>query len=46
MQFYFIDTNKQVNDAWEKVFAGVENVSIYHASLFEYPCDAIVSKPG
>ncbi|MDJ1506490.1 macro domain-containing protein [Xanthocytophaga agilis] len=43
MQFYFIDTNKQVTDAWSKVFEGIPNVSILNDSIFEHPCDAIVS---
>lgn len=43
MHFYFIDTNKEVTDAWEKVFAGIEAVTIRHASIFDHPCDALVS---
>lgn len=43
MQYYFIDTNIEVTNAWEKVFADVENVIIKNDSIFEYPCDAIVS---
>ncbi len=43
MKFYFIDTNQDVTTAWQKVFEGVENVEIIHGSIFDYPCDALVS---
>lgn len=41
--FYFIDTNPEVVRAWEKVFEGVENITIAEGSIFDFPADAIVS---
>jgi O-acetyl-ADP-ribose deacetylase (regulator of RNase III) len=43
MQFYLIDTKAEVTQAWEKVFAKVENIYIKTDSIFNYPCDALVS---
>jgi O-acetyl-ADP-ribose deacetylase (regulator of RNase III) len=43
MHFYFIDTNQEVTEAWQRVFADVDNVTIQHGSIFDFPCDAIVS---
>jgi O-acetyl-ADP-ribose deacetylase (regulator of RNase III) len=41
--FYFIDTNKQVTDAWQKAFGDVKNVIVKNESIFNSPCDVIVS---
>ncbi|PJJ59037.1 macro domain-containing protein [Hymenobacter chitinivorans] len=43
MHFNFIDTNQEVTQAWQRVFADVDNVTIQHGSIFDAPCDAIVS---
>ncbi len=43
MQIYLTDTNQEVTDAWAKVFAGIEAVTIRHTSIFDHPCDALVS---
>lgn len=43
VQFYFIDTNEKVVQAWEKVFGDLSNITIKHDSIFNHPCDAIVS---
>jgi O-acetyl-ADP-ribose deacetylase (regulator of RNase III) len=43
MQFYFIDTNPEVVAAWQQVFAGIDQVTIQEGSIFDFPCDALVS---
>lgn len=43
MQYHFIDTNRDLCLAWEKVFAGINQVNIEHRSIFDVPCDALVS---
>jgi O-acetyl-ADP-ribose deacetylase (regulator of RNase III) len=43
VQFRFIDINKEITDAWEKVFEGVANVEVIHGSIFDHPSDALVS---
>ncbi len=42
-RFLLVDTNKQVTDAWETVFAGIPNVTVINDSIFNHPCDVIVS---
>jgi O-acetyl-ADP-ribose deacetylase (regulator of RNase III) len=43
IEFRFIDTNKQITDAWETVFAGVNNVRVINDSIFNHPSDILVS---
>lgn len=43
MHLTLIDTNQEVVDAWEKVFADVSQVTVRHGSIFDYPADALVS---
>lgn len=43
ISFLLIDTNPQVTDAWAKVFAGVPNFTVICDSIFNHPCDVIVS---
>ncbi|RSK42516.1 macro domain-containing protein [Hymenobacter perfusus] len=43
MHFYFTDTNSEITDAWQRVFADVPQVTIRHGSIFEVPADALVS---
>ncbi|MDW7691647.1 macro domain-containing protein [Flammeovirgaceae bacterium SG7u.111] len=43
MTYYFISTSSELTEAWEKVFNGVQDVIIKYDSIFNYPCDAIVS---
>jgi len=43
MKFYFVDINKNLTEAWEKSFKDIKNVIVKHDSIFNYPCDAIVS---
>ncbi|MBC6697837.1 macro domain-containing protein [Hymenobacter puniceus] len=43
MHFYFTDTNSEITDAWQHVFADVPQVSIRHGSIFDVPADALVS---
>lgn len=43
MKFYFVDINSQLTDAWNKVFAGIENVEVKNQSIFDLSCDVIVS---
>lgn len=43
MHLYFVDTNPEITDAWQQVFADVAEVSIHHGSIFDYPADALVS---
>ena len=43
MQFYFIDTNPEVVAAWQQVFAGIDQITIQEGSVFDFPCDALVS---
>lgn len=43
MKYIFIDLNKEITNAWEKVFNGIENVEIRNESIFNVSCDAIVS---
>ncbi|MDO7853037.1 macro domain-containing protein [Hymenobacter convexus] len=43
MHLNLIDTNPEVTDAWEKVFADVPQVTVRLGSIFDYPADALVS---
>ncbi|GAA4370595.1 macro domain-containing protein [Hymenobacter saemangeumensis] len=43
MHLYLIDINAEVTAAWEQVFADVPQVTVRHGSIFDTPCDAIVS---
>ncbi|RPD46860.1 phage tail protein [Hymenobacter sediminis] len=43
MHFNFIDTNQEVTDAWQRVFADVPQVTVQHGSIFDFPADALVS---
>jgi len=43
MHLTLIDTNPEVTDAWEKVFADVPQVSVRLGSIFDCPADALVS---
>ncbi|MCR5887025.1 macro domain-containing protein [Hymenobacter sp. J193] len=43
MHLNLIDTNPEVADAWQQVFADVPQVTVRHASIFDHPADAIVS---
>ncbi len=42
-KFYFIDINPDIVNAWQKVFDGIENITIAEGSIFDFPADAIVS---
>ena len=41
--FHLIDINPALCEAWEKVFSGIPEVNIIHGSVFDTPCDALVS---
>ncbi len=43
MQFFFIDTNPKVTEAWQTVFEGIAGITIHTDSIFNHPCDALVS---
>lgn len=43
MHFHFIDVNQEITDAWQRVFADIDQVTVRHGSIFDFPCDAIVS---
>lgn len=43
MQLFLIDTNEKLIGAWQKVFEGVEGITIIHDSIFNHPADALVS---
>ena len=43
MNFYFIDTNLDVSNAWKQVFHDVKNVIVKNSSIFDYPSDVIIS---
>lgn len=43
MHLNLIDTNPEVTDAWEKVFADVPDVTVRLGSIFDYPADALIS---
>ncbi|MEM7369956.1 MAG: macro domain-containing protein [Bacteroidota bacterium] len=43
IQCYLVDLNSSITDAWNQVFAEIESVSIHNDSIFNHPCDAIVS---
>ncbi|MBO2009474.1 macro domain-containing protein [Hymenobacter negativus] len=43
MHLNLIDTNPEVTDAWEKVFADVPQVTVRLGSIFDYPADALIS---
>ena len=38
-----IGINSQLTDAWKKVFLNVKQVEVINDSIFNHPCDAIVS---
>lgn len=43
MKFYFVDINAKLTEAWEKVFQGIEEVTVKNQSIFDLSCDVIVS---
>ena len=43
MRYLFVDLNSAITDAWKQVFADVAEVQVEHDSIFNHPCDAIVS---
>lgn len=43
MKITLSDLQSQVIDAWRQAFNGYGDVEIYHGSIFEVQCDAIVS---
>lgn len=43
MNLTLVDLNPEVVNAWAKVFADVSEVSVQQGSIFDYPCDALVS---
>jgi O-acetyl-ADP-ribose deacetylase (regulator of RNase III) len=43
MHLNLVDTNPEVTDAWEKVFADVPQVTVQLGSIFDYPADALIS---
>lgn len=43
MNLTLVDLNPEVVNAWAKVFADVPEVSVQPGSIFNYPCDALVS---
>ena len=43
MKVILADINKELTDEWQKVFKGVDGVEIYHGSIFDLTCDALVS---
>jgi len=43
IKFQLIDKNKDVVEAWKRIFEGVENVIFEKASIFDHPSDVIVS---
>ncbi|MHA1378225.1 MAG: macro domain-containing protein [Candidatus Helarchaeota archaeon] len=43
MKIIFCDLNKNMILAWEKYFGDDSNFEIYHGSIFDVNCDAIVS---
>ncbi|MEO1414236.1 MAG: macro domain-containing protein [Bacteroidota bacterium] len=43
MIYNLIDINEALCEAWDKVFAGVKGVQVTHDSIFNHPCDALVS---
>lgn len=43
MQYYFIDINSDLTQAWKQVFQDVEQVTVINDSIFDHPSDALVS---
>lgn len=43
MNITLVDLNPEVVQAWAKVFADVPEVSVQAGSIFDHPCDALVS---
>lgn len=43
MEFYFVDINEKLTNAWGKVFKGIDNVTVKNQSIFDLSCDAIIS---
>ena len=43
MHLTLADTNPEITEAWQKVFADVPQVTVRHGSIFDYPADALVS---
>jgi len=43
MNILLVDTNSEITDAWQKVFADVPQVAVHHGSIFDHPADALVS---
>ncbi|EAY27344.1 macro domain-containing protein [Microscilla marina] len=43
MHLTLVDINPEVVQAWAKVFADVPEVNVQSGSIFDHPCDALVS---
>ncbi|MCC7450544.1 MAG: macro domain-containing protein [Anaerolineae bacterium] len=43
MKVVLADLNKALIDEWVSTFKNVDDVSVYHGSIFDVACDAIVS---
>ncbi len=43
MNIQLIGIHSDLVSAWQKVFAGVADVTVIHGSVFDHPCDALVS---
>lgn len=43
MNIKLIGTNESLVAEWQRCFEGIEQVEVIHGSIFDYPCDAIVS---
>lgn len=43
MKIVLAATESRLADAWEKAFAGLDDVSVHRGSIFDVACDAVVS---
>ena len=43
MKIILADRNEPIIQAWNKYFGDCENITTHHGSIFDHPCDAIVS---
>ncbi len=43
MKINLIDTNEKIVNAWKECFSDIENVNVYHDSIFNIASDAIIS---
>jgi O-acetyl-ADP-ribose deacetylase (regulator of RNase III) len=43
MKIILAETQKDLINEWKKFFKDIPSVSVYHGSIFDNPCDAIVS---